>query len=112
MKKKVRIVALLVLMSMVFAGCAKMPLWFIKYDEDWIIGKTKEQIEAKYGVFDYYLREERDSSVESTERYYYEGRYTLRPERVGYLGTDSAVYFLIKFNEDGIAYKCREKTYD
>ena len=113
MKRTVRIVAFLVLVSMVFAGCAKMPLWFIKYDEDWIIGKTKEQIEAKYGEFDSYNRREiEDLSGESADGYYYEGRYTLRPERLGYLGTDSAVYFLIKFNENGIAYKCREKTYD
>ena len=55
MKRTVKVVALLVLLSMVLSGCAKMPLWFIKYDEDWIIGKTKAQIEAKYGEFDCYM---------------------------------------------------------
>ena len=110
MKKAVKIVALLVLVSMVFAGCAKMPLWFIKYDEDWIIGKTKEQIEAKYGEFDSYYRRVKYVDGVPTGEYVNVGRYVLQEEKVGYLGTDPAVFFIIDFNEAGIADNCYEET--
>lgn len=103
MKRTVKVVALLVLLSMVLSGCAKMPLWFIKYDEDWIIGKTKAQIEAKYGEFDCYMQKEK-----ATGGYYYIGQYTLKEERVGYLGTYHEEWFKIKFDETGIAYDCYE----
>ena len=76
-----------------------------KYDDKWILGKTKEQIVEKYGDFEWYVpRKNANEQVIG-----YVGMYTLKPKRVGFLGTENAIYFCIKLNIDEIAVECYEE---
>ena len=77
-----------------------------KYNDEWILGKTKEQIVEKYGDFEWYVPK-KDANEQVM---YYVGMYTIKPKRVGFLGTTQATYFCIKFDLDGIAFECYEKN--
>jgi hypothetical protein len=70
-----------------------------RYDPDNFIGLTAEQIIDRYGEFD------RCSFWNSTENYR-AGVYTVKPKRVGFLGTYNEEYFVIRFDEKGFAYEC------
>ena len=70
-----------------------------RYDPDNFIGLTAEQIIGRYGEFD------RCSFWDSTENYR-AGVYTVKPKRVGFLGTYNEEYFVIRFDEKGFAYEC------
>ncbi len=73
-----------------------------KYDEEWIIGKTKDQIVERYGEFCSY-----STSTSSDGKFLYaEGFYILTPKKVGFLGTKLPTYFRIKFNQAGKTYEC------
>lgn len=76
-----------------------------KYNEEWILGKTKEQIVEKYGDFEWYVPQ-KDANEQVI---YYVGMYTVKPRRVGFLGTTQAIYFCIKFNMQEIATECYEE---
>lgn len=76
-----------------------------KYNDEWILGKTKEQIVEKYGDFEWYVPK-KDANEQVI---YYVGMYTVKPKRVGSLGTKQANFFCIKFNMDNIAVECYEK---
>lgn len=76
-----------------------------KYDEDWIIGKTYEQVVDRYGEFhSYYTITDYDGSFA-----YFLGTYVVKSERVGYLGTTPETFFRVRFDEKGVAYKCYEE---
>lgn len=76
-----------------------------KYDEKWIIGKTRAEIVEKYGEFNSY------STITSPNGkfLYDQGSYILKPKKVGFLGTKPPTYFKIKFNQEGKAYECSEE---
>lgn len=76
------------------------------YDEEWIIGKTCEQVAEKYGAFEWYISE-KDANQQIL---YYVGMYEIKPEQIGFLGTKQATYFCIKFGMDHIAFECYEET--
>ena len=76
-----------------------------KYDERWIIGKTHDQIIERYGEFDSYLT----ITSPNGKFLYDQGNYILKPQKVGFLGTEPPTYFEIKFNQEGIAYECSEE---
>ena len=75
------------------------------YHEEWIIGKTYDQVVEKYGEFDQYITNKNSNGDPVCTT----GSYILKPRRVGYLGTTSAEYFSIQFDMDGVAYKCYER---
>lgn len=77
----------------------------VKYNEEWIVGKTKEQIIEKYGDFEWYTPQ-KDANDQIT---CYVGRYTIKPKVVGLLGTKQATYFCIKFNTEEVATECYEE---
>ena len=73
-----------------------------KYNEKWILGKTTEQVVERYGDFIRYVpTRSTDGQIQ-----YYIASYTLKPRKVGFLGTYNGVLFSIKFDKDGIAFEC------
>ena len=64
------------------------------YNENWILGKTADEIVERYGEFD-------RTFTKGTE--IREGAYLTKAERVGYLGIVPAEYCVIYFNADGYA---------
>lgn len=67
------------------------------YDPAWIVGKTKEEIEERYGAFDSY----ETKTFESGNVYIYaryEGKIRISGEKKRYTDT-----FTITFSENGIA---------
>jgi len=98
MMKRILCLALLVVLLAALVGCK--PSYQI-YDEKDFIGLTSKQIEDKYGTFDHEHALPDDGGFRST----FCG-YIVREKQVGYLGTEPPEYFLIYFDENGIAYKC------
>lgn len=78
----------------------------LKYDEDWIIGKTSIEIVNKYGEFNC---EEMPVCEDGLFRQCRCG-YTIEEPRVGYLGTSPEVLYFITFDKNGVAIEC-EKGY-
>lgn len=88
-----------------------------KYNENWIMGKTVEEITEKYGDYYWYSsRYARDESgnliLDENGEYINKGikkiAYLTKPERVGFFGTDPEEFLVIWFDEDGRAYKIQE----
>ena len=98
MKKKYVSFAVIFLLMICFPGCGKE-----QYDEDEIIGLTSYEIVEKYGDFD------RKQDVPGRDGLYRDCGcgYLISEERVGFFGTTPPKYFMIYFNEDGIAHYCR-----
>ncbi len=61
------------------------------FEDRWIIGKDANKIEQRYGDFD---KEIGDSKG-----------YCVEPARVGFFGTSWPKYYMIYFDENGVAYK-------
>lgn len=99
----------LVLFGSIFLIALILVVFFVKnkkYNDEWILGKTKQQIIEKYGDFEWYVPQ-KDANEQVI---YYVGMYTVKPKRVGFLGTTQAIYFCIKFNMEGIAVECYEES--
>lgn len=96
--KKLAILISIVLIISIFSGCSK-------YNEKDFIGKTADEITAKYGEFD--INGEPFVTTDSSYRGFGYG-YLIRNSYVGFLGTEPAVYFFIVFNSNGIATNCYE----
>ena len=75
-----------------------------QYHQDWIIGKTQEQVVARFGEFRYYYKPVGYQG--SLDRY--DGVYQITPDRVDGLGTWQGKRLYICFDENGVAYKCYE----
>ena len=103
-KRFISIFILCVLLSTVLSGCG--------YDEEWIIGKTSVEIQEQYGTF-YRVKLLPDSRyVQADTEVLYtnaKGYYLIEEERVGWLGTYPEEYFVIRFDENGIAVDCYEE---
>lgn len=69
------------------------------FDEEWIIGKSYDEVVAEYG--EYHHRT-------ITWRGKYEIYYLKREKHVGPLGTDPEIYYVIYFKDD-IAYAASEE---
>ena len=107
MKKPFRFAIVFLLCTVlctVLSGCG--------YDEEWIIGKTSAEIQERYGTF-YQVRvlpygdpiEVNEDTICKNA----EGYYLTKEERVGWLGTYPEEYFVIRFDENGIAIDCYEE---
>ena len=98
--KKIVVIGSLVVLTAIILVCI-FPLE--KYDTDWIIGKTEAQVIEKYGEFVQYERESfKGGRVE------YVGSYIIEERRKGFLGTRPTKYLRIRFNSEGVAFKCYE----
>ncbi|MBR4053894.1 MAG: hypothetical protein IKK06_03735 [Clostridia bacterium] len=103
-KRFISIFILCVLLSTVLSGCG--------YDEEWIIGKTSVEIQEQYGTFyrvellpdSRYVQADADVFYKNADCY-----YLIEEERVGWLGTYPEEYFVIRFDENGIAVDCYEE---
>ena len=96
---------LLIMLTLInLVSCTKT-----KYDKDWILGKTSSEIEEKYGSF----HSAPTSSDSKKDGNYFNCScfYLIREERVGFFGTDPAMYYRIYFDSDGKAYDVREKWF-
>jgi len=96
MKRPARVGALLLALALLMslAGCARH-----RYDEGWILGKTSAEVEARYGPFAI-------SGLDRDEDGRYRSclcGYVIKEKRVGALGTDPEILFVIHFNAEGIA---------
>ncbi len=63
-----------------------------KYNDRFIIGSNVSQIVDKYGEFDIVF-----DNLDKTK---FSGGYLVKPERVGFLGTDWPEYYMILFEND------------
>ena len=85
----------LVLLSIVHSVFSCSIIGDIVYDDDWIIGKTPEEIQEKYGDFD---------CVEIVDGEYSYGAYKLRGKIVIGETIHPSIYYRITFDEDsGVA---------
>jgi len=74
----------------------------MEYDEQDLLGKTSLQIESQYGQFDN-IRAPAD--ISGIYRNCGCG-YIVVKEKRGLFGTTPAKYYMIYFDENGVAYKC------
>ena len=97
MKRILAIVLLALLILCVFSGCEKT------YSEDEIVGLTSIEIVEKYGVFD------RTQGFPDEDGFYRDCAcgYLISEKQVGFFGTIPPEYFMIYFDEDGVAHWCR-----
>ena len=75
-------------------------------DGKWIMGKTADEIEEKYGPFD--IRQNREDDGEGN---YIRAGYKTKKERTGFFGTSPDEYYMIYFNAEGKAYLIDEAWY-
>ena len=97
MSKKFVLFVLIAVMALGFSGCTKM-----KYREDQIIGLTSLEIVEKYGDFD---RPQGSPGIDGLYRDCSCG-YLVAEKRVGFLGSTPPEYFMIDFDENGVAVRC------
>lgn len=76
------------------------------YDSEDFIGLTSAEIVEKYGEFD------NAHMPPSKDGLYHKCKcgYIVKEAAVGFLGTEPPEYFMIYFDENGIAYKCAYET--
>ena len=98
MRKKYVLFTVIVLITLCFSGCDKE-----QYTEDEIIGLTSFEIVEKYGDFD------RKQGFPDEDGLYRDCAcgYLISEKEVGFFGTTPPEYFMIYFDEDGVAHWCR-----
>lgn len=88
---------LLCITLLLFSACT-----FHGYDEDWVIGKTSAEIEARYGTFDRLgMNYEEDGLLYRTV-----AGYIIKESRVTWHGKTTEQLFVVYFDELGIAWQC------
>ena len=75
-----------------------------KYDKDWIIGKTSSEIEERYGKFDLC----NNSKQINESGNYYNTRCGYMTKQWSPYATAKDEFFMICFDEDGVAYEFKE----
>ena len=93
MKRKCILFVVIVAILLCFSSCGT------KYDEKEIIGLTSIEVVEKYGNFD------RKHGYPNEDGLYCNCAcgYLIKPKKVGYLGTTPPEYFMIYFDENGVA---------
>ena len=97
------IFSVVVIVVLLFVACSTD----VEYDSKWIIGKTTEEIQEKYGEFD---RHDEGHIFERDQKLHSSGSYLIKESRVGFMGTDPAVYYHIVF-VDGVAVSVDDNYY-
>ena len=77
-----------------------------KYDDSYILGNTIQNIESRYGRFDF---TKKDSNNNGNKRKIIECSYLVAKKRVGFFGTIPAKYYIIVFEND-VAIKLKIDT--
>ncbi len=95
MRKFYKLFATLFVIILCFSGCEK-------YTEDDVIGLTSSEIIEKYGDFD----RKRGTPDEDGLYRDCECGYLISEKKVGFLGTTPPEYFMIYFDENGVAVWC------
>ena len=98
MKKKGIITAIIIIILLILGiGYAlnRDSLNSDSYDEEWMIGKTRNEIEERYGEFDSY----------SVDGYYYKGKYIITEDKPGSIktGVGWGTHLEIVFDNNGKA---------
>lgn len=97
--RKLYVLLALLLAVTIYLSCCNQ----VKFKEDEIIGLTSSQIIDKYGAFD-----RKQGSPEPDGLYHNCAcGYLIEEEKKGFLGTTPPKFFMIYFDNDGIAYWCR-----
>ena len=110
----------LVMICSVLTSCSKLTYYYskLKYNENWMLGKTVEEITEKYGDYDRVFYR---YAMDENDKYIYDENgelivigiqsigYLVRPMGHGILGLDYDKYLLIWINNDGVA--CEIDTY-
>ena len=98
-KNVITVVALLaVLLSLItLFSCSKDDAW--KYNEQWIKGKTYEEIIERYGEFDYIQNPGRVAG------------YRTKEAEKGFFGTSPEEFYMIYFDSEGYAVGTRHPAY-
>lgn len=94
MKRPAAILTALCILA-VLAGCRP-------YESEDFIGLTSLQITEKYGKFDVTMTPPTPDGVYRSSAC----GYIVTEAKVGFLGTTPPEYFMIYFDENGVAYKC------
>ena len=97
----IAIVMVLGLIPFAFNGCSSY-----QYDEEWIIGKSPNEIIERYGE-PFSVTHHVDDDGNETDLISSINYMTKEP-RVGFMDTDSAEFFKIWFDTEGKAYKTEE----
>lgn len=99
MKRKCILFVVIVAILLCFSSCGTK----YKYDADEVVGLTSIQIVEKYGNFD------RKQGYPNEDGLYCNCAcgYLIKPKKVGYFGTTPPEYFMIFFDETGVAKHCR-----
>lgn len=100
MKKQRALFALIFLIAICLSSCAKEP-----YPEDEIIGLTSVEVTEKYGNFD---RVQGTVGKDGLYRSCACG-YLISEKQTGFFGSAYPEYFMIFFDENGIADHCRRE---
>lgn len=91
------IALLLCTVLLLFSACT-----FHGYDDDWMIGKTSAEIEARYGTFDKLgMNYEEDGLLRKTC-----AGYIIRESRTSWFGRTTEQLLVVYFDELGIACQC------
>ena len=98
------LIVIAILLLVIVVICCSPRLKPLKYDEDWIIGKTSIEIVNKYGEFDCELM------PVSEDGFFKKCRcgYTIKEPQTGYLGTSPEILYFITFDKNGVAIECTE----
>lgn len=94
----VTVILLIGIVLMLSSSCAP------SYDEDWIIGKTDDEIIERYGQFDMRY----NNYCEDGTYNGWIGCYILKEKRVGYLQTYPEEGLKIKFDQNNVATNCND----
>ena len=94
MKRKFILFVVITAILLCFSSCGTK----YKYDADEVVGLTSIQVVEKYGDFDW-------KGYPNAEGLYCDGRcgYLITPASKGLFGSPYPEYFMIYFNENGVA---------
>lgn len=98
MRRLYVLLSILLVAAVCFSSCNKE-----RYKEEDIVGLTASEIVEEYGDFD---RKQGYPDADGLYRNCACG-YLISEEKKGVLGTTPPEYFMIYFDDDGIAYWCR-----
>ena len=97
-KSSLLICLLFCMLFISFSACSQH-----SYDEEWIIGKTSAEIEARYGMFDRLGMEYHEDGM----LYSANAGYIISESTTGFFGRSTEKLFVVHFNGKGIADSCK-----
>lgn len=102
MKKYILLAICFFMCAVCLSGCLERSGRIKDYSEEDMIGLTSAEIIEKFGEFD---RKNGKPDPDGLYRHCGCG-YLVAPAKVGFLGTTPPEYFMIVFDDDGVAIRC------